>query len=340
MPAFTALHGCGAPARLRGRSRGLAATGTAAVIALLGGCGDSPAGPSISPDPDAARIVTEDIPRFWTAFDRITAVTDTMPLRTDYLDAGTAGLRDFTAARWKNARTLTQMVWPRRDYYQSIRGNTLQLAAIEPAIRAIYGRLRELHPAAVYPDVYFAIGGMSTGGTVGQSGLLIGVELFSRAPESPTASLTPWQRSVIRSAEVLPGIVAHELVHYQQRFGSGGTLLAQSIREGSADFVGELLSGITINTHLVEYGIANESALWQEFAAVMHGTDYSNWLYNGGSVTGPDSRPADLGYFIGMRITQAYYARMSDKAQALQDILEIRDFPAFLAASGYADRFD
>lgn len=310
-----------------------------AAFAAVAACGDTPSGPSPRPDPDAARIVTEDIARFWTAFDRITANTDTMPLRVDYLDAGTVGLRDFTAARWQNARNLTQMVWPRRAYYQSIRENTLQVARIEPEIRAIYRRLRDDYPPAVYPDVYFAIGGMSTGGTTSPSGLLIGVELFSRAIDSPVESLTPWQRSVIRSAEVLPAIVAHELVHYQQRYGSSNTLLARAIREGSADFVSELLTGLTINEHLVAYGTTHEAELWHEFATAMHGTDISGWLYNGGNVTGPESRPADLGYFIGMRIAQAYHDRMSDKSQALHDILNVRDFPAFLAASGYAERF-
>jgi hypothetical protein len=38
---------------------------------------------------------------------------------------------------------------------------------------------------------------------------------------------------------------------------------------------------------------------------------------------------------MGYRITQAYYDRAPDKRQAITDILSIRDFDAFLAASGY-----
>jgi hypothetical protein len=308
-----------------------------AACALLTACGD-PAGPDTA-DPDAARIVTEDIARFWTAFDKITSATDTMPLRRDYLDAGTAGLRDFTDRRWKNAVTLTAMVWPRRDYYQSVRSNTLQVASLEPELRAIYHRLQDLYPAAVFPDVYFAIGGMSTGGTTSPRGLLIGTELFARADNSPVTSLTPWQRTVIRSTDVLPAIVAHELVHFQQRHGNRTTLLAQAIGEGSADFIAGLLTTRSINEHLQQYGAAHEAELWQEFAAVMDGTDVSDWLYNGGSVTDPGDRPADLGYYVGMRITQAYYDRAADKRAALREILTISDFPAFLHASRYAQRF-
>lgn len=337
MPPCVASIGVLSCTGTRGHRRAWPGACVAAMIAAVLSCGDTPSVPSAPHDPAAAQMVTEDIARFWTAFDRITGVTDTLPLRVQYLDAGTVGLRDFTAARWKNARTLTQMVWPLREYYRSIRGNTLRLAALEPEIRAIYRRLQNLYPPAVFPDVYFAIGGMGTGGTTSPSGLLIGVELFSHVAGAPVESLTPWQLSVIHGAEVLPAIVAHELVHYQQHHGGSGTLLAHAIREGSADFVSELLTEITINEHLVEYGTAHETELWHEFAMAMHGTDVSGWLYNGGSVTGPESRPADLGYFIGMRIAQAYYDRIADKSQALRDILNVRDFPAFLAASGYPE---
>jgi len=287
-------------------------------------------------DPQAARIITTDIPRFWKAFDAMASPSDTLPLRRDYLDAGTDGLKDFTSLRWKDARTLTNMVWPRRDYYASVRANTLSVASLEPEIRRIYRMLDTLYADAVFPDVYFAIGGMATGGTTSQHGLLIGTELFARAGDSPTGSLTPWQQSVIRTIDILPAIVAHELTHYQQHFGQQiNTLLAASIQEGSADFVSEMLTGRTINEHLRVYGDAHEHELWESFRVLMNTSDWSQWLYNGGTVSSTSTRPADLGYYMGARIASSYYARQSDKRQALRDILNIRDFNAFLAASGY-----
>jgi hypothetical protein len=42
---------------------------------------------------------------------------------------------------------------------------------------------------------------------------------------------------------------------------------------------------------------------------------------------------------MGYRITQAYYNRATDKTKAIGEILAVRDYDAFLAASGYADRF-
>jgi hypothetical protein len=38
---------------------------------------------------------------------------------------------------------------------------------------------------------------------------------------------------------------------------------------------------------------------------------------------------------MGYRITQAYFDRAPDKRPAITDILSIRDFDAFLTASGY-----
>jgi hypothetical protein len=288
--------------------------------------------------PQTARLITEDIPRFWSAFDSIRSSTDSIPLRL-YLDAGTQGLKDFTSLRWKDAKTLTAMVWPRREYYRSVRSNTLAVASLEPEIRRIYHMLDTLYADASFPDVYFAIGGMSTGGTTSNHGLLIGTELFSRAADSPLSVLTPWQQSVVRPVEILPAIVAHELTHYQQSYRAGSTLLAQSLREGGADFVSQILAGRTINEHLYTYGDLHEREIWVDFSREMNGSDVSRWLYNGGTVTATAERPADLGYYVGYRVTQAYYERQADRRQALRDIFTIRDFSQFLAASGYAARF-
>lgn len=73
--------------------------------------------------------------------------------------------------------------------------------------------------------------------------------------------------------------------------------------------------------------------MWAEFKAAMRGTDVSRWLYNQGSAT--VDRPGDLGYFIGYRIAESYYARQPDKNAAVRSIIEARDVDAILMASGY-----
>jgi hypothetical protein len=303
------------------------------LAAVVGAGCSSATGPDGFPNPAEARIVTSDVAAFWTAFDRIKSNTDTVPLR-EYIDNGTVGLKDFTEARWKNSKTLTQAVWQQRAYYASVRNTSLAAAETAPQIRAAFAIADTLIDDAIFPDVYFTIGWMATGGTVSAHGLLIGVELFSLAPDSPVATLSPWQKSVVRSTDILPAVVAHELVHYQQT-PDARTLLSQAIHEGVADFIGKMLAGRSLNEHIEAYGLEHEAQLWAEFQQAMYGTDISRWLYNGGSLAVSSTRPADLGYFMGARIAEAYYKRASNKHQAIQEILTIRDYNAFLAASGY-----
>ena len=65
-------------------------------------------------------------------------------------------------------------------------------------------------------------------------------------------------------------------------------------------------------------------------------TNFDNWLYNGGSSTA--ERPADLGYYVGYKICEAYYEKTSNKKAAIEDILSIKNGPdalRFLKESGY-----
>ncbi len=54
---------------------------------------------------------------------------------------------------------------------------------------------------------------------------------------------------------------------------------------------------------------------------------------------GQPLKPADLGYYIGYKIVESYYNRAKDKKQVIKDILDIKDFNAFLKASGYDEKF-
>ena len=109
-----------------------------------------------------------------------------------------------------------------------------------------------------------------------------------------------------------------------------------SIKEGSADFIAELISGRHGNAHLHLYANPKERELWTEFKQEMNGTKTSDWLYQGDQAKG---RPADLGYYIGYKISEAYYRASKDKKQAVKDILEIKDFNQFLKDSGYEAKF-
>jgi hypothetical protein len=56
----------------------------------------------------------------------------------------------------------------------------------------------------------------------------------------------------------------------------------------------------------------------------------TEWLYNGSDVKG---RPADPGYYVGFKISEAYCTKSKDKKRAIRDILEGAELnPGLLAA--------
>jgi len=142
-------------------------------------------------------------------------------------------------------------------YFASIRSTNLQLATdgtLAARIRANYGVIKTLYPAATFPPVTLVVGRFTTGGTTASSGLLIGSEFYSTNPSTPLDELPPFQHDNVKSADNLPIIVAHEHAHALQLDARGlmtrsnKTLLEQSLLEGAADFVGERSSGGNIKT--------------------------------------------------------------------------------------------
>ena len=314
-----------------------------AAACVLAACGDGTvAQGDLSNDPAGAVFVTTDIEHFWEAYEAGGKNNNSTPFQTLYLDRASPGLQAFIASRNVTASSLRLMVSGAPNYFAAIKDNMLRLATeteILETIRANYEAMEALYPQAVYPPVTFLVGRFSTGGTVQQGGMLIGTEFYSIDENTPLGELTAFARTNVKPLDSIPLIVAHEHVHVLQAHArqlitkQNKTLLDQSLLEGSADFLGELVSGSHINKHIHVYGLANEHQLWVEFQGAMNGLAVSEWLYNQGTATG--ERPGDLGYFMGYRIAKAYYDKATDRTAAVREIIEMNDGAAFLAASGY-----
>lgn len=296
------------------------------------------AAPEPSTHPDSARIYTEDITRFWAAYDASTTNTLADVLQSEYFDRGSPGLEDFIFRRIQSAGALAKAVNKHPRYFASARESTLRIADYKPEIRAAFRQFEDLYPEAVYPDVYFLIGRMTTGGTISPRGLLIGAEMFGRTPEMPDAELGDWHQAVLSPVEEVPHIVAHELIHYQEKYlKMPTTLLGIAIQEGVADYVAELISGDPINAEKYDWGDEHEAELWCEFKKEMLGEDISNWLYNGARAK---NRPADLGYYVGYQIAEAYHEQAdTSDMEVMQRLFTISDFKSFLDDSKYAQKF-
>jgi uncharacterized protein YjaZ len=291
-------------------------------------------------EPAKALLVTSDIDNFWRAYDL--AAKEAAPekkreiFQREYFDKGSKGLEDFTKARIHSADALLAEIARRPLFYASIRQQTLKVSAMSGNIQTSFRNLKKLYADAVFPDVYFTIGRLTSGGTTSKNGLLIGTEMYGRSKATPTAELNNWLKEVLKPIDALPAIVAHEIIHFQQKSTMSPKLLARSIDEGAADFIGEMIAGQTINPHLHTYGNPRERQLWEEFRQEMQAANYTKWLYNGGSAK---DRPADLGYYMGYKICESYYKNAKDKRLAIKEILAIKDFDKFLQDSRYAEKF-
>lgn len=273
---------------------------------------------SFSSSPDSSIFQTQDINRFWKAFDLFTEDTSRNPFDTDYIHPGSAGVKGFLPYRIQSADHLFATVKLRKADYQKVRENTLRVKEKEKQCRSTFYALKYWYPDALFPPVYFVIGAYNSGGTFNEGGLFIGAEMQS-------------------DINNIPYIVAHELIHFQQKnWSENPTLLQQSIVEGSADFLGELISGVNTNQRANDYGNLHEERMCKEFVSKMDSTQYIDWLYG---VTGKDDRPNDLGYWMGYKITEQYFKKAVDKLKAIREILDIKDYRAFLKSSGYLNKY-
>lgn len=308
------------------------------LLSILVLYGNAFAQATTNTDPNAAKFVTSDIDLFWAAYDKAKPENDLIVYRDEYLKKGSLGLQEFTRLRIGTSCNIVNAVNASPKYYAALREYSLKVAGYEKQTRASFYKLKEIYPDAVFPDVYFVVGRMNSGGTLSDKGLLIGVDMFGKNGNAPVDELGAWHKAVVSSVDRLPFIVAHELIHYQQKYPRGGewTLLGKALNEGSADFVAELIAGDTINPHLHKYANPIEQQLWLEFKKEMNGTDAANWLYQGDQAK---EKPADLGYWMGYKIAESYYRNAKDKKQAVKDMLEIKDFAKFLADSRYEEKF-
>jgi len=288
------------------------------------------------------KVFTEDIDNFWVAFDSIQTTKDSINqihfIQTLYIDKGSEGLKAFMDARDYSAALWIELINKYPKFWNSIRPNTLSVkdkaAAIEQSILAF----KSLYPGLKDAKMYFTIGGLRSGGTTTGNLVLIGTEIATgNALTNVSEFPDQWLARVFReqSPENIIPLNIHEYVHTQQK-GECNSLLGHAIREGSCDFITELVIGKPMQTSYIKYGYGHEIELKASFKREMFSKSISNWLYNGSNA----KTVADLGYFMGYQICKSYYANASDKKKAVEDIIELNysdttAVEAFLQKSGY-----
>jgi len=313
------------------------------LLAMPTRLGAEPAKPTSTPqtkpgsDPERVKIVATDIPQFWEAFSHALPKNRLTVFQKEYVSRGSVGLKDYMEQRSVDLSALVGAIDTHRAYYTAIRENTLQAVSLQEPLREGLRKFKVLYPEALFPDIYFIIGNLQSRGSLTPNGLIIAVEVFSLGQNVPTDEFEASEQLRLHPITDLLATVMHEVIRYQQLpIGILTTVLAESILEGSADFLSELVVGKVPNEALHTYGDAHERDLWLQFKQEMNTDKFNQWLYNRETLVG---KPADLGVYMGYRMTQAYYNRVPDKKQAIKDIVTVRDFNRFLNESHYGDKF-
>lgn len=288
--------------------------------------------------PGRVRLITADIDHFWEAYDAVQQQPDRAKewYQSLYFGRASAGLANYFKLRIGSLQAFLKNQEAKPAFYKAIRPVTARLSIVKKDIRRVLRRLDRLYPEAEFADIYFLIGRWSAAGTVSDSGILVGLDQYVRTAGIPLHELDEWEKRNFHRLEELPALVAHELVHVQQRaMARDTTLLSSALREGMADFIAELLAGQTTNETLHQFVAERglEKQIWQEFSKVMHLRRSHEWM--GNRATETTGRPADLGYYVGYKICEAYFRKASDKGRAVRKMLHLQDYEAFLTASGY-----
>jgi hypothetical protein len=268
------------------------------------------------------KIITSDVDRFYRIYDSAHGHPSAQVLQSDYIDAGSDGVRQFVPQRIISGEAMAEEIAKDHAIYDHARTCASVMPQAKRKLNASMHKLLKLYPEAKTPPVTVLIGRNNSGGTTGPSGVLIGLEVVCN-PNSPEPNVE----------DNLVHIVAHEYAHVQQPEPNGSQyVLRDSLREGVAELVAELTSGQISNGHLLKWTRGHEKEIETAFLADADKKDISDWLYNG---VGTPEKPGDLGYWVGYRIAKAYYLNHRDKRAALRELLQTQDPHKILQDSGW-----
>lgn len=294
--------------------------------------------PTYSSNPKRIKIIDTDVLNFWKAYDLVEKEKENAKeiYMKNYINNGTMALQYYYVNKIDNIENFVNRHNLKKEYYKSIRASTLKAAELKSTYRKSFIHLKNIYPASIFPPVYFVIGKLNSGGTASSEGLILAIDQACMSAMADTTELSDWEKANISSFKNLPHTVAHELIHFQQDgMASDTTLLAAAIKEGMADFIGELISGQSANPALLAYGNGKEKEVWAHFEKEMYLDVGFKWISNGAQ----KDKPSDLGYWVGYQICKAYYEETKDKKAAIREMLNIKDYRKFLEVSKMQIKF-
>ena len=285
--------------------------------------------PPSAADPLTAAVHLEDVEAFAALFAETNGRPSAAQLEAHYLAPGSYGVEVFTPNRIVGADHLADAIASRPDDYRRAIQTCLPLARQSNAdLRSIYLGLHGALPDADLPQIFFVFGAGNSGGTAASGAQVLGLEVLCRQAGTPAKF-----RRLVRH------FFAHETVHALQSDSGNESLLHAVLAEGAADFIAQLVTGEEPDAERAAWALPQEAELWQQFehdiALPASANADQRWVGNYGSP--PEGWPGELGYWIGLRIWERYYAAAPDKRAALAAMLTIPNPDAVLRQGAFRD---
>ncbi len=297
-------------------------------------------------EPLAARVDDSDARRFAEVWKASGGKPSAAQLQAGYLAKGGRAIEVFTPGRIGTAQRLAEKIAAKPQLYRDAVERCLPwVEATNAELRATYLGLKGLLPSQPLPEIAVVIGADNSGGTAAEGIQVIGLEVICR--------LAPTRADF---EQTMRQFFAHETVHTIQAKSNempSDMLLAFAIHEGVPDYVASLVTGKMLNSMRDAWAREREPWIWQQFLAdaaiVKAGTNPTGemderakaamhrWFGNAGDP--PKGWPDELGYWVGMRIAEAYVAASPEPRAAIERLLDASKASEFLNASGYGRSF-
>jgi hypothetical protein len=297
-------------------------------------------------EPLSARIDDRAAQRFADLWRSSRGKPSSAEIQAQYLAHGGRGIEVFTPGRIGSAERLAAKIAASPDVYRDAVERCLPW--VEPTnaqLRSTYLGLKGLLPSRPLPQIAVVVGANNSGGTAAPGIQVIGLEVICRSSKTRA-----------EFEERMRQFFAHETVHtfqWRSEEPPADMLMAAALAEGTADFVTTLVTGRVPNAERDSWARTREAWIWREFqsdaARVRAGVKpdgemdaeaqaaFRRWFANAGSP--PAGWPDELGYWVGMRIAEAYVAAAADGHVAINELLDAKDPTTLATKSGYGRSF-
>lgn len=281
----------------------------------------------------------EDVNNFWNVYDKVNLVNEDKIrikiIEKEYFEKASKGLKLLIKKDGLTPLNFNKFI---KDtvFFNSIRETTLKIEKDKSQIRKQIKSVQDLYPKARFSNIYFVVGQNFHGGTVLNNQMILEIQKNSKTENTKSEIIYKNNFKGMNDYNSLIPLIIHEQAHIFQKNNNKRNLLSKTISEGSADFVMFLVTN-KITSFLkktYEYGEKNEYQLWEKFKTDMN-SDYTsiqkNWFYN----YKRKDLPPDLGYFVGFKISEKFYNESKNKTEALEFLLDIKNYEEVLNKSKY-----